>query len=101
MELGVEIARTVADLRRHIARWRERGERVGLVPTMGALHEGHMALVRAAQSECDRVVASIFVNPKQFTPTEDLEAYPRRETADLEMLHTAGVDLVFIPALEL
>ena len=94
----MEIARTVADLRKHITLWRKSGGRVGLVPTMGALHEGHMALVRAARAECDRVVASIFVNPKQFAPTEDLASYPRREAADLEMLETAGVDLVFMPA---
>jgi pantoate--beta-alanine ligase len=96
----LQIARTVADLRKHIARWRKDDERVGLVPTMGALHQGHMALVRAARAECDRVVASIFVNPKQFAPTEDLGSYPRREAADLEMLRSAGVDLVFIPALD-
>jgi pantoate--beta-alanine ligase len=96
----LEIARTVADLRQHIALWRTGGERIGLVPTMGALHEGHMALVRAARAECDRVVASIFVNPKQFAPTEDLGSYPRREAADLDMLRSAGVNLVFIPALE-
>jgi pantoate--beta-alanine ligase len=95
----VEIARTIADLRRHIAAWRKDDERVGLVPTMGALHQGHMALVRAARVECARVVASIFVNPKQFAPTEDLGSYPRREAADLNMLRSAGVDLVFIPAL--
>jgi pantoate--beta-alanine ligase len=95
----LETARTIADLRSHIARWRKADERVGLVPTMGALHQGHMALVRAAQAECDRVVATIFVNPKQFAPTEDLASYPRREAADLEMLQTASVDLVFIPAL--
>jgi pantoate--beta-alanine ligase len=95
----VEIARTIADLRRHIATWRKGDERVGLVPTMGALHQGHMALVRAARVECARVVASIFVNPKQFAPTEDLGSYPRREAADLNMLRSAGVDLVFIPAL--
>jgi pantoate--beta-alanine ligase len=95
----LEIARTIADLRRHIAAWRKGDERVGLVPTMGALHQGHMALVRAARVECARVVASIFVNPKQFAPTEDLGSYPRREAADLNMLRSAGVDLVFIPAL--
>jgi pantoate--beta-alanine ligase len=96
----LEIARTVADLRKQIASWRKDDERIGLVPTMGALHQGHMALVRAARTECDRVVASIFVNPKQFAPTEDLRSYPRREAADLEMLQSAGVDLVFIPALD-
>jgi pantoate--beta-alanine ligase len=92
--------RTVADLRKHIALWRKRDERVGLVPTMGALHQGHMALVEAAQTECARVVASIFVNPKQFAPTEDLGSYPRRELADLEMLQSASADLVFIPAVD-
>jgi pantoate--beta-alanine ligase len=94
----VDIARTIADLRRHVALWRKAGERVGLVPTMGALHEGHLALVRAARSECDRVVASIFVNPKQFAPSEDLASYPRREAADFDVLRAAGVDLVFAPA---
>jgi pantoate--beta-alanine ligase len=67
---------------------------------MGALHQGHMALVLAARTECNRAVASIFVNPKQFAPTEDLGSYPRREAADLEMLRSGGVDLVFIPALD-
>jgi len=94
----LEIVRTVADLRKQIARWRKDDERVGLVPTMGALHQGHMALVQAARAECDRVVASIFVNPKQFAPTEDLGSYPRREAADLEMLRSGGVDIAFIPA---
>jgi pantoate--beta-alanine ligase len=94
----VDIARTIADLRRHVAFWRKAEERVGLVPTMGALHAGHLALVRSARSECDRVVASIFVNPKQFAPSEDLASYPRRETADLDVLRAAGVDLVFAPA---
>ena len=95
----MDIARTVANLREHVARWRKGDMRVGLVPTMGALHQGHIALVAAARGECDRVVASIFVNPKQFAPTEDLGSYPRREAADLNMLRSAGVDLVFIPAL--
>jgi len=92
--------RTVADLRKHIALWRKGQVRVGLVPTMGALHQGHMALVEAARAECDRIVASIFVNPKQFAPTEDLGSYPRREAADLEMLRSAEVDLVFFPAVD-
>jgi pantoate--beta-alanine ligase len=93
----VEIARTIAELRRQIALWRRREERVGLVPTMGALHAGHLALARAARAECHRVVATIFVNPKQFAPNEDLGSYPRREAADLEMLRSSGVDLVFMP----
>jgi pantoate--beta-alanine ligase len=94
----LDIARTIADLRSRIALWRNSDLQVGLVPTMGALHDGHLALVRAAQAECDRVVASIFVNPKQFAPNEDLAAYPRREAADLAMLRAAGVALVFMPA---
>lgn len=92
------VARTIAELRSRIAPWRASGETVGLVPTMGALHAGHMALVRAARSACDRVVATIFVNPKQFAPSEDLGSYPRREAADLDMLRGAGVDLAFVPA---
>jgi pantoate--beta-alanine ligase len=93
----LDIARTIVDLRSHIADWRKSAERVGLVPTMGALHEGHLALVRSARAECQRVVATIFVNPKQFAPNEDLASYPRREVADLAMLASACVDLVFIP----
>jgi pantoate--beta-alanine ligase len=93
----LEIVRTIGDLRSRIARWRKSGERVGLVPTMGALHAGHMALVRAAREGCDRVVATIFVNPKQFAANEDLGSYPRREAADLDMLRAAQVDLAFVP----
>ena len=93
----MEIVRTIADLRSHIASWRSTGARVGLVPTMGALHDGHLALVKAARAECERVVATIFVNPKQFAPNEDLDAYPRREEADLAMLRSAGIALVFMP----
>ena len=96
----MDVARTIADLRRRAALWRRADERIGLVPTMGALHQGHMALVRAARAECRRVVASIFVNRKQFAPGEDLGSYPRREAADLEMLSAAGVDLVFIPTVD-
>jgi pantoate--beta-alanine ligase len=93
----MEILRTIVDMRSHIAGWRTSDVRVGLVPTMGALHQGHLALVRAAQVECERVVATIFVNPKQFAPNEDLNAYPRREEADLAMLRSAGIALVFMP----
>jgi pantoate--beta-alanine ligase len=94
----LDIARTIVDLRSHIANWRSAGARVGLVPTMGALHDGHLALVKAARAECDRIVATIFVNPKQFAPNEDLDAYPRHEETDLAMLRSVGVDLVFMPA---
>jgi pantoate--beta-alanine ligase len=93
----VEIARSIARLRAGLARWREAGETIGLVPTMGALHWGHMALVAAARQDCRRVAVSIFVNPKQFGPNEDLGAYPRREAADLDMLRAAGVDFAFAP----
>jgi pantoate--beta-alanine ligase len=94
----LDIVRTIAGLRSQIAVWRKSGELIGLVPTMGALHNGHLALVRAARAECDHVVATIFVNPKQFAPNEDLDTYPRREAADLAMLRAARVALVFMPA---
>ncbi len=93
----MRIARTIVDLRRNLAELRGTGARIGLVPTMGALHAGHMALVAAARAACERVVATIFVNPKQFGPQEDLAAYPRPEAADLEKLRAAGVDLAFLP----
>jgi pantoate--beta-alanine ligase len=96
----VRVARTIAELRDRLADWRRAGERLGLVPTMGALHAGHMALVAAARRECARVVVTIFVNPKQFGPNEDLGSYPRCEAADLALLRAAGVDLAFIPASE-
>lgn len=73
------------------------GERVGFVPTMGALHEGHLALMRAARKECDRVVASVFVNPLQFAPHEDFSKYPRTFERDLELMGYEGVDAVFYP----
>ena len=93
----MDVARTIADLRTRIALWRKAEEGVGLVPTMGALHQGHTALVQAARVESQRVVVSIFVNPKQFAPSEDLGSYPQHEAADLDMLRAATVDLVFIP----
>ncbi len=91
------VVRSVAALREIVADWRARGERVGLVPTMGAIHKGHLALVQAASGQGGRVVASLFVNPKQFGPSEDFAAYPRDEAADLAAFRGAGVDLVFAP----
>jgi len=96
----IAVARSVDALRQAVASWRARRERVGLVPTMGAIHAGHLALVHAAHGGCERVVASLFVNPKQFAPTEDFAAYPRSEAADLAAFGTAGVDLVFIPTVD-
>ncbi|HKS88435.1 MAG TPA: pantoate--beta-alanine ligase [Stellaceae bacterium] len=92
------VARTVAALRERVAGWRARRERVALVPTMGAIHDGHLALVNAGRAACDRVVASLFVNPTQFGPAEDFAAYPRDEKADLAAFGGAGVDLVFMPS---
>ncbi len=94
----IAVARSVASLRATVAAWRARQERIGLGPTMGAIHAGHLALVQAARGQCDRVVASLFVNPKQFGPSEDFAAYPRDEAADLAAFADAGVDLVFVPA---
>ena len=91
------IARTVADLRRQVADWRAQGLRVGLVPTMGALHEGHLSLVRLALTRADRVIVTIFVNPTQFGPQEDLDKDPRREAQDCTLAQGAGAHLVFAP----
>jgi pantoate--beta-alanine ligase len=93
----IAVARSVDALREAVAYWRARRERVGLVPTMGAIHDGHLALARAAHGGCERVVASLFVNPKQFAPSEDFAAYPRDEAADLAAFQRAGVDFVFVP----
>jgi pantoate--beta-alanine ligase len=91
--------RTVAALRKAIAPWRAQGLRVGFVPTMGAIHEGHLSLVRRARRSCDRVVASIFVNPLQFGPTEDFARYPRPVHDDRSLFAGAGVDLLWEPAI--
>ncbi|MBT5778732.1 MAG: pantoate--beta-alanine ligase [Rhodospirillaceae bacterium] len=92
------IVRNVGALRAAVAEYRGSGERVALVPTMGALHGGHMALVDAARGAAERTIVSIFINPTQFAPTEDLASYPRSEAEDLRQLAEAGVDLVFMPA---
>ncbi|MGQ9838185.1 MAG: bifunctional pantoate--beta-alanine ligase/(d)CMP kinase [Cyanobacteriota bacterium] len=90
--------RTVAALREHVAAWQ--GSTVGLIPTMGSLHEGHLSLIRRCRQECDVTVVSIFVNPLQFGPTEDLERYPRNLEADRAICEAAGVDAVFAPSPE-
>ena len=97
--MAIASVRTVKALRRRIAGWRGAGERIALVPTMGALHEGHLALVRLGRRRADRVVVSIFVNPTQFAPNEDFSAYPRTLTDDSRKL--AGIaDLIFAPSVD-
>ncbi len=96
--MNPETMRTVRDVRRHVALWRRDSLSVGMVPTMGALHEGHLALIREAQSLTDRVIVTLFVNPSQFAPSEDLAAYPRTEDSDREKLAALGADLLFAPA---
>ncbi len=92
-----KIIRTVAELRAIVRGWKAAGELVGVVPTMGALHEGHLSLARAGKRDCARVITTIFVNPKQFNNPEDLKKYPRTEEADVALLSSVGVDVVFIP----
>ena len=92
--------RTVRDLRDALAPERVAGRSIGLVPTMGSFHEGHLSLVRRAREACDVVVVSLFVNPTQFGPTEDLATYPRDESRDRELAEAEGVDLLFAPPLE-
>lgn len=94
---SLPVARDVASLRAAVGAWRAGGGRVGLAPTMGALHEGHLSLVRAAKQQCEHVVASLFVNPRQFAPHEDFDRYPRDEAGDARMLAQAGCDLLYAP----
>ncbi|UAB78354.1 pantoate--beta-alanine ligase [Erythrobacter sp. SCSIO 43205] len=93
----MQTATTLDVLRTSIAKLRENGARIGLVPTMGALHEGHLTLIRRAREECDSVVASIFVNPTQFGPNEDLDAYPRQLAEDAAMLEAEGCAFLWAP----
>ena len=92
--------RTVAELRAELAPARPAGDRIGLVPTMGDFHDGHLALIRRARADCDVVVVSLFVNPTQFGPSEDLDTYPRDETRDDALAAAEGVDVLFAPAPE-
>jgi pantoate--beta-alanine ligase len=94
------VARSVADLRAIVGDWKRQGLRVALVPTMGALHEGHLTLVREAGRRADRVVASNFVNPTQFAAHEDLGRYPRQPEEDARLLAGAGCHLMFAPSVE-
>jgi pantoate--beta-alanine ligase len=97
---AARVVRGVAELRAALVPARRAGQTIGLVPTMGFLHDGHASLLRAARAECDVVVMSLFVNPTQFGPNEDLDRYPRDEERDLRLAGAAGVDLVFAPSVE-
>ena len=91
------IIRSLTELREQVTAWKRAGDTVGVVPTMGALHQGHLSLVRAAENECDRVIVTIFVNPKQFNAPEDYENYPRTEEEDAQKLASFKVDAVYVP----
>ena len=96
----MKIVRTKAELGAALSPARREAQRIGLVPTMGALHEGHLELLAAARADCELVVMSLFVNPAQFRPGEDLDAYPRDEARDIELAEAAGVDLIYAPSVE-
>ena len=98
--LALPTVRTVAELRTTVKGWRAAGQRVALAPTMGFLHEGHLSLVRLGRVRAERVVASLFVNPTQFAPSEDFDAYPRNEARDAELLAGAGCDLLYAPTVD-
>ena len=96
----MKVVRTKAELRELLAPVRAEGRSIGLVPTMGYLHDGHRSLLEAASERCDVTVMSLFVNPTQFRPGEDLEAYPRDEVRDVALAEQAGTDFVFAPSTE-
>lgn len=97
---SLSIVRTRADLRALVSNWRRDGKKIALVPTMGALHAGHLALIEQAKASADVVIASIFVNPTQFAPHEDLARYPRQEAADIVQLEAIGCDGLYAPHVE-
>ena len=92
--------RTVSDLRGEIAQARQSGKKISFVPTMGAIHDGHLSLIEIAKKQSGLVVASIFVNPLQFNSTADFDLYPRNESADATALESAGADVLFLPAVD-
>lgn len=96
----LRVVHTVKDLRAQVRSWQRDGLSVGFVPTMGALHEGHLSPVKMAQARTQKVVVSIFVNPLQFAPSEDFEVYPRPAAADIALLESASVDLLFMPGVD-
>lgn len=96
----LDTVRTIADLRARIQGWRGAGQRIGLVPTMGALHAGHVALVKTSVATCDRTVVTLFVNPTQFGPKEDFSVYPRDEARDAALVAAEGADLLFAPGVD-
>ncbi|MFA5121264.1 pantoate--beta-alanine ligase [Zavarzinia sp.] len=98
--LPLPVARSIASLRQTVGDWRANGLRIGFVPTMGALHAGHLSLVEMARARADRVVVSIFVNPTQFGPSEDFSKYPRQERADAARLAAFGVDVLYAPTVD-
>ena len=95
--MSIAIVKTVDDVRKAVAEWRSKGETVGLVPTMGYLHAGHQSLIKKSVEQNDHTVVSVFVNPIQFGPNEDLEAYPRDLARDAELCETTGADMIFNP----
>ena len=98
--MSPSLVRSLSDLRSTLAGWRRTGETVGVVPTMGALHEGHLSLVRAARARADRVIVTLFVNPKQFNSAQDLALYPRTERDDAAKLAGTGADILYVPEVE-
>jgi pantoate--beta-alanine ligase len=96
-----EVIHDLTALRQMVRAWKAAGQIVGIVPTMGALHEGHLSLVRAAMAECERVIVTIFVNPKQFNNAQDLAKYPRTLDSDTDLLRGVGADVVFAPTADL